>query len=72
MRRLFPPERLNTLITQVNHEITTHRHLNRGRRHRCYPRVVQRARHNSYRVTQPHDRGTVHTGPPTITLINLG
>jgi hypothetical protein len=71
MRRPFPPERLSALITQVNHEITTHRHLHRARRHRSYPRVVKRARHNSYRVKQPHDHGTVHTGPPTITLINL-
>jgi hypothetical protein len=71
MRRLFPPERLTTLITQVNHEITTRRYLNRARRHRSYPRVIKRARHNSYRVKQSHDHGTVHTGPPTTTLINL-
>ena len=49
-------------------DITTHRNLNPPRRHRTYPRVVKRARHNHYRVKQPTDTGTHHTSPPTITL----
>ena len=47
------------------------KHLNPGRRHRTYPRVVKRARHNSYRVKRPGDHGTRHTGPATIRLVNL-
>jgi hypothetical protein len=47
--------------------ITRTKNLNR-RRHRTYPRVVKRARHNSYRVKKPGDRGTRHDGPPTIRL----
>jgi hypothetical protein len=38
------------------------------RRHRTYPRVVKRARHNSYRVKRATDTGTKHDGPPTIHL----
>jgi len=38
------------------------------RRHRTYPRVVKRARHNSYRVKRATDTGTTHDGPPTIHL----
>jgi hypothetical protein len=41
------------------------------RRHRSYPRVIRRARHNSYRVKRPGDTGTRHHGPPTIRLVNL-
>jgi hypothetical protein len=36
-----------------------------------YPRVVRRARHNSYRVKRPGDTGTRYHGPPTIRLVNL-
>ena len=50
--------------------ITGSRHLNK-RRDRSYPRVVKRARHNSYRVKKPGDHGTRHHAPPTITLVNL-
>ena len=56
---------------QITRDITHRRHLNRTRRHRSYPRVVKRARHNSYRVKQPTDTGTRYTGPPTIDLVNL-
>jgi hypothetical protein len=45
--------------------------LNPDRRNRTYPRVVKRARHNSYRVKKPGDTGTRHDGPPTIRLVNL-
>ena len=38
---------------------------------RSYPRVVRRARHNSYRVKRPGDTGTRHTRPPAIRLVNL-
>jgi hypothetical protein len=51
-------------------DITRKRNLNPRRRHRSYPRVVKRARHNSYRVRKPGDNGTRHNGPPTILLAN--
>jgi hypothetical protein len=50
--------------------ITHPRNLNPKRRHRTYPRVVKRARHNYYRVKQPTDTGHRHNGPPTIRLAN--
>ena len=40
------------------------------RRNRTYPRVIKRARHNSYRVKRPGDHGTCHPGPATISLVN--
>jgi hypothetical protein len=51
--------------------ITHPRNLNPARRHRSYPRVVRRARHNSYRVKRPGDTGTRYHEPPTIRLVNL-
>jgi hypothetical protein len=51
-------------------DITTTKNLNSRRRHRTYPRVVKRGRHNSYRVKKPGDHGTSHDGPPTIRLAN--
>jgi hypothetical protein len=51
-------------------DITASRNLNQ-RRERTYPRVVKRARHNSYRVKRPGDHGTRHDSPPTIVLVNL-
>jgi hypothetical protein len=51
--------------------MTRNKHLNPRRRHRTYPRVVKRARHNSYRVKRLGDRGTRHPGPATISLVNL-
>jgi hypothetical protein len=51
--------------------ITRKKNLNPRRRNRTYPRVVKRARHNSYRVKRPADRGTRHSGPATIKLVNL-
>jgi hypothetical protein len=47
------------------------RGLNPPRRPRSYPRVVKRARHNSYRVKRPGDVGTRHVEPATIDLVNL-
>ena len=51
-------------------DITALRNLN-PRRHRSYPRVIRRARHNSYRVKRPADTGTRHHRPATIRLVNL-
>ena len=51
-------------------DITRKKNLNPRRRHRSYPRVVKRCRHNSYRVKKPADHGTRHDGPPTIRLAN--
>jgi hypothetical protein len=50
--------------------ITKKKHLNPKRRHRTYPRVVKRGRHNAYRVKKPGDHGTRHDSPPTILLAN--
>jgi hypothetical protein len=52
-------------------DITRNKHLNPRRRHRTYPRVVKRARHNSYRVKRATDHGTRHARPATIKLVNL-
>ena len=49
--------------------ITDPRQLNQ-RRDRSYPRVVKRARHNSYRVKKPGQHGTRHDAPATIKLLN--
>jgi hypothetical protein len=51
-------------------DITRPRNLNPRRRDRSYPRVVKRARHNSYRVKKPGDTGVRHDGPATIRLAN--
>ena len=53
-------------------DITRTPALNPQRRHRAYPRVIKRARHNSYLVKRASDQGIRYTGPPTITLANLG
>jgi hypothetical protein len=50
--------------------ISARRHLNPPRRHRTYPRVVKRARHNSYCVKRADDQGMRHAGPPAIKLAN--
>jgi hypothetical protein len=51
-------------------DITRPGNLNPRRRHRTYPRVVKRGRHNSYRAKKPGDTGTRHDGPATIKLAN--
>ena len=48
-------------------DITSENNLN-TRRERSYPRVVKRARHNSYRVKKPADHGIRHATPATIKL----
>ena len=62
----FPPEDWDRVLPHVLAEIT--RKTNPERRERSYPRVVKRARHNSYRVKRPGDTGTRHTGPPTTNI----
>jgi hypothetical protein len=52
-------------------DITRRQNLNPQRRNRTYPRVVKRARHNSYRVKRAGDQGIRHAGPPAIKLANL-
>ena len=67
----FPPEHQERALAAVMAGITRKKNLNPRRRNRTYPRVVKRARHNSYRVKRPADRGTRHSGPATIRLVNL-
>jgi hypothetical protein len=57
-------------LEQVKADITSRQNLNQ-RRERTYPRVIKRARHNSYWIKKPGDHGTGHNSPPTITLVNL-
>ncbi|MEV7968118.1 hypothetical protein AB0O34_19335 [Sphaerisporangium sp. NPDC088356] len=45
--------------------------LNPERRMRTCPRVVKRARHNSYRVKRAADVSVTHASPPTIQLEGL-
>jgi hypothetical protein len=61
----FPPHRLTTAIKATTAKILEKLNKRRGR---TYPRVVKRARHNSYRVKRPTDTGTKHDGPPTVKL----
>ena len=49
-RRPFPPKQQERILAKVMADITRKKHLNPRRRHRTYPRVIKRARHNSYRV----------------------
>jgi hypothetical protein len=51
-------------------DITAKKNLNPRRRHRTYPRVIKRGRHNAYRIKRPGDHGTRHDSPPTIRLAN--
>ena len=49
-RAAFPPEHQERILATVMAGITRTKHLSHERRHRAYPRVIKRARHNSYRV----------------------
>ena len=51
-------------------DITRNKNLNLPRRDRTYPRMVKRARHNSYRVEKPEDYRTRYDGLATIKLVN--
>jgi hypothetical protein len=55
-------------VDRIKADITRKKHLNPQRRHRTYPRVIKRPRHNAYRVKKPADHGTRHHGPPAIKL----
>jgi hypothetical protein len=70
-RRPSPPEHQERILATVMADITRNKHLNPERRHRTYPRVIKRARHNSYRAGRPGDHGTRHSGPATIKLDGL-
>jgi hypothetical protein len=69
MTRLFPPEQQEQRLGRVMAAITDPRKLN-TKRERSYPRVIKRARHNSYRIKKPGQHGTRHNDPPTIKLCN--
>jgi hypothetical protein len=69
--RIFPPERQDRVIEALKKDIARNKHLNPKRRDRSYPRVIKRARHNSYRVKRPGDVGVRHDGPAVINLANL-
>ena len=69
MIRLFPPDQRERALDRIMSAITSPRHLN-TRRERTYPRVVKRARHNSYRVKKPGQHGTRHDAPAAIRLVN--
>ena len=66
--RPFPPEQPKRALAAVMADIISPRHLNPVRRHRSYPRVIKRARHNSYRVKRPGDTGTRYNGPAVVQL----
>jgi hypothetical protein len=66
----FPPDQPGSPLEQVIADITAARNLNQRRERTC-PRVVKRARHNSYRVKRPGDHGTRHSSPPALRLLNL-
>ena len=68
MIRLSPPDQQRSLERAIA-DIASPQHLNK-RRERSYPRVVKRARHNSYRVKKPGQHGTRHDAPATIRLAN--
>jgi len=59
------------LLARFATEITATRKLHRKRRHRSYPRVVKRARHNKYAVKKTTDTGVRHPAPPTLRIANL-
>ncbi len=50
-------------------DITLKKNLNPRRRHRTYPRVIKRIRHNNYRVKHSSHTGTRYDGPPAIRLL---
>jgi hypothetical protein len=68
-RRPFPPDHLAVITAAALAEMLER--LNPVRRLRTCPRVIKRARHNSYRVKRPGDFGVTHARPPTIKLDGL-
>jgi hypothetical protein len=65
-RRPFPPDHLPAITAAAFAEILER--LNPHRRMRSCPRVIKRARHNTYRVKRPGDTSLTYTSPPTIKL----
>ncbi|MBG0816095.1 transposase [Planomonospora sp. ID82291] len=69
-RVAFPPEPDHDLRVQaVRHVGRPHR--NPERRHRTYPRAVERPRRSSYRERRPSDKAIRHLGPPAVRLLTL-
>ncbi len=59
----FSPEQQHQrAAARVMADIARKKNINPQRRDRTYPRVVKRARHNSYRVKKPGDHGIRHDG----------
>lgn len=68
----FPPQRLAAALTETISEISEiGERPNRKRRNRTCPRVVKRARHNSYRVKRRTDKIIRHAGPADIRILAL-
>lgn len=61
----FSPDHLKRSLAEALAEILEKR---TKQRERTNPRVIKRARHNSYRVKRAHHRGTRHDSPPTINI----
>ena len=66
----FSSDHAAAVRAQITADITKTKNLNPRRRHRTYPRVVKRGRHNSYWIKKPVDYGTRHDRPATIRLAN--
>lgn len=66
---LFPPDRQHRIRTEIIVRVTAKRNRNPVR-HRSYPRVVKRARHNSYPVKRECHNGTRYSGAAVIRLAN--
>lgn len=66
IRRPFPPDHLAAATAAAFAEMLER--LNPERRMRTCPRVIKRARHNSYRVKRPGDVAVTHISPPTIKI----
>jgi hypothetical protein len=66
IRRPFPPDHQAAITKTALAEMLER--LNPHRRMRTCPRVIKRARHNSYRVKRPTDISITHPRPPTIKL----
>ncbi|WP_326750793.1 hypothetical protein OIE73_00885 [Streptomyces hirsutus] len=68
----FPPERWDAVTAEILAMLAAHRNCNPEWSQRSYPRVVKRARHNSYRVKRATDAGIRHAGPPIGKFAFLG
>ena len=66
IRRPFPPDHPAAATAAAFAEMLER--LSPKRRMRTCPRVIKRARHNTYRVKRPGDVGVTYTSPPTLKL----